>query len=143
MSPGLVFDVVTPDGIKIEVKCSAYVQTWAQKRPSRITFGIAPRRAWDPATNTFAPKPARSADVYVFALHAHRERNSLDPLDVSQWDFYVLATQKITAACGAQKTIRLGSLLRLGPRKVKFGALAESIRAEAAGPAGTALSRND
>lgn len=30
------YDVVTPDGIRVEVKSSAYVQAWAPARPSSI-----------------------------------------------------------------------------------------------------------
>lgn len=33
------YDVVTPDGITVEVKSSAYVQAWEQARPSAIVFG--------------------------------------------------------------------------------------------------------
>ena len=37
------FDVQAPDGTRIEVKCSAFLQSWAQKRPSNLSFG-APQR---------------------------------------------------------------------------------------------------
>lgn len=33
------FDVLAPDGTRIEVKCSAFLQSWAQKRSSQLTFG--------------------------------------------------------------------------------------------------------
>jgi len=32
------FDVLTPDGVKVEVKSSAYLQVWDQRAPSRILF---------------------------------------------------------------------------------------------------------
>src|SRR5689334_1809608 len=32
------FDVLTPEGIKVEVKSSGYLQSWRQTRPSRIVF---------------------------------------------------------------------------------------------------------
>jgi hypothetical protein len=38
------FDGVTPEGITIEVKAGAYVQAWAQARPSPIIFRIGPAR---------------------------------------------------------------------------------------------------
>lgn len=34
------YDLITPEGIKIEVKSSAYVQSWFQKSLSKISFGI-------------------------------------------------------------------------------------------------------
>ena len=38
-------DLVTPDGVKIEVKSSAYLQIWDQKIHLAVKFGIAPTRA--------------------------------------------------------------------------------------------------
>src|SRR5690606_21596217 len=32
------FDVLSPEGIKIEVKSSGYLQSWSQVNPSRIVF---------------------------------------------------------------------------------------------------------
>ncbi len=86
------FDLETTDGLKIEVKSAAYMQSWWQRGPSAIVFGTRPTRAWDPATNTFAPEVRRQAGAYVFAILKHPEKNTLDPLDVAQWEFYVVAT---------------------------------------------------
>ena len=33
--------------IRIEVKSSAYIQSWSQKKLSRIVFGIRPTQAWN------------------------------------------------------------------------------------------------
>jgi hypothetical protein len=35
---GAVWDLTTPDGVRIEVKSAAYLQAWAQKHLSRITL---------------------------------------------------------------------------------------------------------
>ncbi|MYB36295.1 MAG: hypothetical protein F4Y26_02660 [Gammaproteobacteria bacterium] len=88
-------DVVTPEGVEIEVKSSAYVQSWAQRGPSDITFDIAPRKeTWDPATNetvTHNP-PRRMADTYVFCVLGDEAGTVPDPLDLADWKFYVAAT---------------------------------------------------
>ena len=78
-------DLVTAEGLKIQVKSSAYLQSWAQTAPSKIQFVVSKRRAWDPDTNKLDGEPARHADVYVFALLAHQDKSSLDPLDLDQW----------------------------------------------------------
>jgi len=44
-------DVTAPSGLRIEVKTSAYVQSWKQSKLSAISFDIAPKRGWDAATN--------------------------------------------------------------------------------------------
>ena len=123
------FDVVTPDGTKVEVKAAGYLQSWPQAKPSGIRFGIAPTVGWDAATNTYDTERRRSADVYVFAVHAHRERETLDPLDVDQWEFHVLSRRVLDEHCRGQKSIGLGSLARLGARSVSHGELAGAISA--------------
>ena len=82
-------DLVTAGGVRVEVESAAYLQRWAQRAPSAIVLDVAAKRGWDAATNTSAPAPCRSADVYVFALLAHRAKATLDPLDLTQWQFYV------------------------------------------------------
>ena len=46
-------DVISKDGIKIEVKSSAYLQTWKCDKLSTIQFDIAPKKSWDSETNTY------------------------------------------------------------------------------------------
>src|SRR5918911_5022810 len=58
------FDVTTPSGTKVEVKSSAYLQSWRQKQLSRITFSGLTGRAWSYDTNIFDTEPTLRADVY-------------------------------------------------------------------------------
>lgn len=51
------YDLKTKEGIKIEVKSSAYIQSWNQKDYSPISFSIKPARYWDAATNIQDNKP--------------------------------------------------------------------------------------
>jgi hypothetical protein len=121
------YDWRTDSGIKVEVKASGYVQSWAQERLSRVGFDIAPKRGWDASTNTSATEAARPADVYVFAVHAHTDQASIDPLDVTQWEFYVLGTPVLNQACSSQRRISLGTLQRLCPEAVPFESLGEAV----------------
>ncbi|MDQ3031387.1 MAG: hypothetical protein M3Y87_03150 [Myxococcota bacterium] len=121
-------DVVI-DGVKVEVKCAGYVQTWAQKKPSMIRFDIGSKLGWDAATNTTATVAARSADVYVFCLHAHRERETLDVLDLAQWELYVLPRRMLDAKLPTQRTASLTTLVRIGAQRVPYEALASAVLA--------------
>jgi len=120
-------DIRLASGVTVEVKSAAYHQSWAQRRESPISFSIAPTLGWDAATNTSATTPRRSASVYVFCLLAHRDRSTLDPLDVSQWRFFVLATQVLNARAETQKTISLSTLLKLHPEEPAFSDLGAAI----------------
>lgn len=83
------FDVLTPDGTRIEVKSSAYLQVWDQRHPSRIVFTGLTGRTWSPQAGE-APTATYNADIYVFAIQTAQTHDQYDPLDVSQWSFYVL-----------------------------------------------------
>jgi hypothetical protein len=121
------YDLRTRQGLKIEVKSAAYLQTWAQKALSTISFDIAPTLFWDPATNELANETRRQVDMYVFALLAHRDKPTLDPLNLSQWEFYLLARTVLDDLLPNQKRLSLGTLISLKPTKCSFGELRQSI----------------
>jgi hypothetical protein len=114
-------------GIKIEVKSGAYVQSWTQKEYSRIVFGIAPRHAWDPKTNKMTKISKRQSNVYVFCVLKHKDKDTIDPMNLDQWEFYILPTKVLDEKRPGQKTITLGSLKQLGPVKVGYGGIREAI----------------
>jgi hypothetical protein len=121
------YDLITPDGIKVEVKSSSYLQSWEQKKLSTISFGIQPTRIWE-SSNTYSEEAKRQSDVYVFCVLAHKDKDTVDPLNFTQWDFYVLATSVLDEKVGKQKSITLSSLLQLMPSKCEFGDIGKTIR---------------
>lgn len=122
------YDLITSEGIKIEVKSSAYIQSWKQDKLSDIRFGIQPTYGLDPETDKRTNIKKRQADVYVFCVLASQEQSSLDPMDVSQWEFYVLATSVLNTKVPTQETMALSSLKRLKPVKVKYGEIYATIK---------------
>jgi hypothetical protein len=109
------------------VKSAAYLQTWFQTTLSAVSFDIGPKRHWDAATNVMATEARRQADLYVFALLAHREKATLDPMDVAQWVFCVLPTAVLNARLPTQKRVSLATLLKLDPAQCVFGQLRDVI----------------
>ena len=121
------YDVITPGRIKIEVKSAAYVQSWSQKHYSSIQFDIKPSMGWDAATNVYDNEAKRAADVYCFCLLAHKDQDTIDPLNVNQWRFFILPTRILDEKAGEQKKISLNPLLALGAREVPYSGLEEAI----------------
>ena len=121
------------DGVGVEVKSAAYVQAWDQARASEVTFNIRRAQGWVARDNTYADSARRSAGVYVFCLLDGQDREQIDPLEVSQWKFYVLATSELDRHVPTQKTIRLNSLISLGPRQCIYEDLEAAIREAVAG----------
>ncbi|NEK57042.1 hypothetical protein GCU56_04040 [Geodermatophilus sabuli] len=122
------YDVVTPDGVLVEVKSSAYVQAWTQARPSAIRFGGLNGRTWN-ETAGYADSATYNADVYVFALVTARDHASYDPLDLRQWTYWVLP-RRIVEATG-QRSMALSRVEELAVAPVSHGGLAEAVRVAA------------
>lgn len=125
------YDLLSPDGIRVEVKSSAYIQAWESEHPTRISFRIAPAKSLDSFGNYSADSQyRRHSDVYVFCVWTAMSREQ-NILDLSLWDFYVIATKTLDQKVPNQKTITFQSLLSLQPRKVDYFGLYEAIRSEA------------
>jgi hypothetical protein len=121
------FDLSTPDNVRVEVKSSAYIQSWQQARPSTPSFSIRPARRY--GEDGREDELRRHSDVYVFALLHHSDRATVDPLDLAQWAFYPLATSVLDRVCPSQKTIALGALVALGAAACSFEGLRSGVNA--------------
>lgn len=105
-----VYDLLTDYGCKIEVKTSAHRQTWSQSKPSSSIFDIGRKVDW----NGDSPDAVRHSDVYVFCV-VNNDDPEDSPLNLSKWDFYVVATSDLNIIAGSQKTISLSSLKKRLP----------------------------
>ena len=122
------YDLETKDGVKIEVKSAAYLQSWHQERLSSIAFRVPKTRSWDPDSNRLENEAKRPADVYVFAVLAHRNKSTVDPLNVNQWHFYVLPTRILDGRTRSQHSITLKTLERLSNGSVPFQDLRMTVQ---------------
>lgn len=108
------YDLRTPEGTRIGVKSAAYLQSWFQKRLSLISFNCEKHLYWDSGTNEQRGEPGRFSDVYVFALLDHRDKKTVNPLDISQWKFFVVPTvwqdlaERVKKAAEVNRKIRGG-----------------------------------
>jgi hypothetical protein len=121
------FDLKTKDGISIEVKTSAYIQTWPQNDYSKISFDIAHTSEWLP-DNTYSLDKKRQALIYIFCLLHHKDQESIDPMNLDQWTFYLVKTDTLNERLPNQKSMSLSTLEKLDPIKCNFGGLEASFR---------------
>jgi hypothetical protein len=100
-----------------------------QKQLSQPIFSIRPARKWDAFTNQMTGEPRRHAHLYVFCLHDHKTKETLNPLDLDQWKFFVLPAARFEnqERYKQAKTIGLKSLIALKPHIVRFPDLAKCI----------------
>jgi hypothetical protein len=127
------WDFERSDGVRLEVKQSAVLQTWSTEPPKRITgsFDIAERQGyWEgPA---WVATPGRCAQVYVLAHHTIID-DTADHRDPSQWQFYVVRASELPVV----KKISLGTLQRLA-QPCGFAELRERVDQAATQSAATA-----
>ena len=121
-------DVKTKAGKTIQVKCSAYLQSWAQKKLSQVNFSVKPARAWDQETGTREDRAGRHADVYVFVHQKHMDKATLDPLDLTQLDFYVVPTSVVEARWPGRVRVSLAAV-REAACPIRYAELRREIEA--------------
>jgi hypothetical protein len=107
------FDLVADRGkIRIEIKSASYIQAWEQSRLSTIRFSIRKTSRLFPETNTYSDLK-RHSDLYVFCLLKHKDRETINPLKLEQWEFYVVKTAVLDEKYKNQISISLNDLQKL------------------------------
>lgn len=119
------FDVLTPEGVKVEVKSAGHLQAWRQRRLSRISFGSMVGRTWTPEDGESA-EATLNADVYVFAVQTATRHEDYDVLDVGQWEFYVVRRAAIEGT--GYRSIGMATLRTLVDGPVPYADLGQAIR---------------
>lgn len=122
------WDLLTPEGIKVEVKCGAYVQAWAPpEKPSQVRYSGLLARSWIEGTaGSYTDEPGVRADVYVFALQTCRDPEAYDALNLNQWEFRVVPGAVVT--CWDQQSVALTRLTTLGYAAVDAEGLPTAVR---------------
>lgn len=101
------YDVPNHGAVHLEVKSTAFVQSWEQERPSAGSFSIRKTRQTD-RRGRAEGAPARWSDVYVFALYRGTEEQT--PRDLSLWEFWVARTGDLNEALPTRTRITVAQL---------------------------------
>lgn len=125
------YDLLTPDEIRIEVKSAAYIQTWKQKTLSKISFPIKQTRKWNPEIGKYENIPSRESDIYVFCHLKHKEQKTINPFNMEQWDFYVIATKELENSFPDIKSVTLKLLEEKKFLPVKYHKIYDEIKRKA------------
>ena len=100
-------------GVRIEIKETAYYHSFNEagaKRSQRRTFDIGKRYSKYKDSKS---EKKRQNDIYVFCLNTGNEKEDSYPLEMDNWEFYVVPTKLINEKCGDNKTISLGKVKTL------------------------------
>lgn len=124
------YDLITKEGITIEVKSASYIQAWGQNDLSYIQFGIKKTKGYNNDTGVYDKEKKRQADIYVFCLLNEIRQDKIDVTDTNQWKFYVLSSKSINEnnKYSNAQSIGIKGLEILGAVCCKYENLYESIK---------------
>lgn len=128
-------DIVYPYGdklIRIEIKCSTFLQAWDRPTLSKPVFSISKTYPCDIGEYEGGyryvgrgnnPGLERRSDIYVFCLYAETERAKAWPLNLDQWQFYIVPTKTINERLDDQRKISLQGLEKIGAIQCQYDGL--------------------
>ena len=119
--------MITKEGVKIEIKSGAYIQTWKQKKYSNISFSIS-KTAGSKENPKFNGTHQRWSDFYIFCLLDCKNQKDINSMKLEQWTFFVLKTEVLNEKVKNQKSIGINSLMKLNPIKAKYNELKKIIK---------------
>lgn len=121
-----LYDVLYRD-YRIEVKQTGYYHPWNEN--SKISklrrFGITKANS-SYESNETVNKFERQNDIYVFCLNIGETRVDSNPMNVDNWEFYIVPTKIINEKCGDNKSIGLKRVRELSD-KIDYDKLKEKI----------------
>jgi hypothetical protein len=113
-------DIVTPDGVRIEVKASSYWQSWKLldefgaprtsplhpiSAKTQVAFaGLRARDAVAAPDSSIAPD--FKSHLYVFALQRETNPELWNAMDLTQWEFYTLPEIRLRQLGGRSVSLK-------------------------------------
>lgn len=121
-----LFDIMYRN-TRIEIKETSYYHPWNEngKISNQRTFGITMANSKyenEEQENKFE----RQNDIYVFCLNTGETREESDPMNLNNWEFYIIPTKVINERCGNNKTISLNRIRKL-TQKINYEEIKNQI----------------
>lgn len=107
-----LFDILYREK-RIEVKETSYYHSWQtdeEPKSEARNFGIT--KAYSEYKDS-ASSFERQNDIYIFCLNTGYSRSESNPLNLNNWEFYVVPTSIINDLCKNAKTISLSRLRKI------------------------------
>jgi hypothetical protein len=122
------YDLLYDGMFRIEVKSSAYVQSWHSdnRANSVIQFSVRPTKAW--TSKGGRSESFHQSDMYIFCVLSERVKSKANPMLLEQWEFYPVLTHELSSALGNQKTAGLNTVKRLCPIPCDYDSLHDAVR---------------
>ena len=112
---------------RIEIKQTSYYHSWNKDGivSKYRRFGITQANSNYEEKNC-ENKLERQNDIYVFCLNTGNTKEESNPMNLNNWEFYIIPTSTINEICGNNKTITLNKVKKL-TQKVSYDKIKENI----------------
>ncbi|MCL1986755.1 MAG: hypothetical protein FWG64_02130 [Firmicutes bacterium] len=120
------YDLLFNGKIRIEVKSSAYLQSWEQNSDSAIRFTIRPTKELATVGSSHLAR-SRQSDLYIFCLFTERNKEIANPMMLDKWEFYPVLTAVLDDVAPNQKTMGLSSVVEICPQPFDFYSLLDGV----------------
>ncbi len=120
---------ITYRKIRIEIKATAYYHPWnlSGNVSKQRVFGITKANGAYDITISGNSEYCRQNDIYVFCLNTGNTKETSNPLELNNWEFYIVPTSVINKSCSNNKTISLGRIRKLGYLAKRYDQIKEEI----------------
>lgn len=107
---------LTYRGLRIEIKETSYYHSFNRegKVSQQRCFGITKAHGTYDREISGNDEFCRQNDIYVFCLNTGNTEAESYPLNLNNWEFYIVPTVMINEKCGDNKTISLGRIKSMG-----------------------------
>ena len=114
---------------RIEVKETSYYHSFnAEGKVSKIrTFSIAKANGSYDEQVSGNKEFCRQNDIYVFCLNTGDTKATSYPLNLNNWEFYIVPTDFLNKHCENQKTISLNRIKSFGFKPLNYDQIKDEI----------------
>jgi len=107
------YDLLAPNGKKIEVKTTSFAQIWKYgEKNRRPLFVIKPTRYYTPEKG-LGDEVSYNADIYVLCYYSWPDSNSMDVTNINHWKFWVFSLSELLSILNGKKSISVKKLEQL------------------------------
>ncbi len=125
--PWQAFDLLSPNGKRIEVKTTSFVQDWEHGEENRTPkFVIKPTRNYT-SDKGLAKDTSYNADIYVLCYYSWLDKKTTDVTNLNHWKFWVFSLKELLNIFDGHHSITVKKLESLGHRPVSAFDLGKSI----------------